>query len=46
MIGINDIAEKAKVASRELANMSAEDKSAMLYAMADSLRDNVDYSCD
>ncbi len=43
MIGINDIAEKAKVASRELANMSAEDKSAMLYAMADSLRDNVDY---
>ena len=43
MIGIYDIAEKAKVASRELANMSAEDKSAMLYAMADSLRDNVDY---
>lgn len=43
MIGINDIAEKAKAASRELANMSAEDKSAMLYAMADSLRDNVDY---
>ena len=30
MIGIYDIAEKAKVASRELANMSAEDKSTML----------------
>ncbi len=43
MIGINDIALKAKAASRELANMSAEDKKSMLYAMADSLRDNVDY---
>ena len=43
MIGINEIAETAKEASRALANMDSNDKALMLHVMAESLRKNTDY---